>query len=157
LEAYWLFNTTKIDAVIETKSIIHALINFVDGSTTAHFAKPDMKLPISYAILDKVESNIVEHIDILELKSLEFRKIKTNRYPIWQTKDLLLSNPDLGVVINASNEIAIDRFIKGDIKFSDISKINMTALEKFSDVEVGFLDDIYRIDSIVRDFSKGLK
>ncbi len=157
LEAYWLFNTTKIDAVIETKSIIHALINFVDGSTTAHFAKPDMKLPISYAILDKVESNVVEHIDILELKSLEFRKIETNRYPIWQTKDLLLSNPDLGVVINASNEIAIDRFIKGDIKFSDISKINMTALEKFSDVEVGSLDDIYRIDSIVRDFSKGLK
>ncbi len=55
IEAAWLFDTRKLDAVIEPKSLVHALINFKDGSTTAHIANASMQLPISYAILGRVD------------------------------------------------------------------------------------------------------
>lgn len=93
LEARWLFGEGEYDAIIETKSLIHALINFKDGSTTAHFANADMRLPISYALMQKVETEILKPVDLLEVGSLEFREIKAERYPIWEIKDDLLKNP----------------------------------------------------------------
>jgi len=83
LEAKWLFNSDKIDAVIERKSIIHALVEFTDGSTTAHFAGTDMKLPIAYAILDEVEKTIIKNINLLQIGEFKFEKIDTDRYPLW--------------------------------------------------------------------------
>ena len=62
LEAKWLFNTSQVDAVIEKKSIIHALTEFKDGSTTAHFAGVDMKLPIAFALRGEVEELSLIHI-----------------------------------------------------------------------------------------------
>jgi len=59
IEARWLFGTSKCDAIIESKSIIHAIVNFVDGSSTAHLANANMQLPIAYAILSKVETQIL--------------------------------------------------------------------------------------------------
>ena len=64
----------KLDAVIEPKSLVHALINFKDGSTTAHIANASMQLPISYAILGRVDCEILKPIDLLEISSLEFKK-----------------------------------------------------------------------------------
>ncbi len=82
LEAAWLFNTKKLDAIIETKSLIHALINFKDGSTTAHIANASMQLPIAYAILGHCDEQILKPVDLLEITNLEFRKIESSRYPI---------------------------------------------------------------------------
>ena len=153
LEARWLFDTDKIDAVIETKSIIHALINFVDGSSTAHIAGVDMKLPISYAILDKVEDEVLKPIDLVEVGSLEFRKIQQDRYPIWAIKDKLLKNPHLGVVVNASNEVAIEKFFSGNGSFLDIPKTIMRALEKFDDIKATSSDELFEIDREVRKYA----
>ena len=122
LEARWLFGEGEYDAVIETKSLIHALIDFKDGSTTAHFAHADMKLPIAYAIMGKVEEEILKPIDLVKVGSLEFREITAERYPIWEIKEDLLKNPKKGVVLNAANEASIDLFIKGKCSFLDISK-----------------------------------
>lgn len=88
LEARWLFGEGEYDAIIETKSLIHALIDFKDGSTTAHFAHANMQLPISYAVNNKMDSNILKHVDLLEVGSLEFRKIEKERYPIWEIKKI---------------------------------------------------------------------
>jgi len=153
LEAKWLFNTTAIDAIIETKSIIHALINFHDGSSTAHIAGVDMKLPISYAVLDKVEDEVLKPIDLVKVGSLEFREIKTDRYPIWEVKDHLLQNPHLGVVINAANEVAIERFFQKDMAFLDISKLIMKALKSFEDIKAKSSEELFLIDKEVREFS----
>ncbi len=152
LEARWLFDTTNLDAVIETKSIIHALINFKDGSSTAHIAGVDMKLPISYAVLDKVNEEILKPIDLLEVGSLEFRKIEEDRYPIWAIKDLLLKSPHLGVVVNASNEVAIEKFFSSDISFLDISTTILKALEKFRDYRASSVEELFEIDKEVRKF-----
>ena len=152
LEARWLFDTTNLDAVIETKSIIHALINFKDGSSTAHIAGVDMKLPISYAILDEVKDEILKPIDLVEVGSLEFRKIDEVRYPVWSIKDKILANPHLGVVINASNEVAIEKFFDGRIGFLDISEMILKATERFESYRALSVEELFEIDREVREF-----
>jgi 1-deoxy-D-xylulose-5-phosphate reductoisomerase len=150
LEARWLFGKGEYGAIIETKSLIHALIDFKDGSTTAHFAHASMQLPIAYAIDAKMNENILGHVDLLKVGSLEFREITTDRYPIWEIRKELLKNPSRGVVVNAANEVAIEKFINKEIGFMDISKTIIKAFEKFSDLPKN-VDDVFDIDADIRD------
>ena len=154
IEAKWLFNTTKCDAIIETKSIIHALINYTDGSTTAHLAHTNMQLPISYAIMGKVDKQILAPIDLIKLQNLEFRQIDKQRYNIWELKDELITNNNLGVVLNAANEVAVAKFLNGEIGFLDISKQTLNSINKFHNTKITSLDDIFEIDKSVRKYIK---
>ena len=151
LEARWLFGEGTYDAIIETKSLIHALIDFKDGSTTAHFAHASMQLPIAYALDMKMQEEILKPVNLLEVGSLEFRAIESERYPIWEIKDELLANPNRGVIINAANEVAIEKFIAKEIGFMDISRTIIGAYEKFS-VEPKNIDDVFALDKEVREF-----
>ena len=152
LEARWLFNTTKVDAIIESKSLIHALINFKDGSTTAHFANTNMQLPIAYALKKKVDEQILPHVNLLEVASLDFKEIKKDRYPIWEIKNHILENAHLGVVLNAANEVAVAKFLDSKIGFLDIAQISMNALDKFSNAHAKNIDDVFLIDKEVRSY-----
>ena len=157
LEAKWLFNTINIDAFIETKSIIHALIEWIDGSTTAHISKTDMKLPIAFAILNEVNEKILEPVNLIEVGNLEFRKIEKTRYPIWEIKDILLKKPDLGIVVNTANEFAINKFLDKKINFSTISTIILKGVEKFENIILNDIDDIFEVKKEVINFLKGVK
>ena len=150
LEAKWLFNTSNIDAVIEKKSIIHALAEFKDGSTTAHFAGVDMKLPIAFALRGEVNEEILPPTDLLGMGALEFLPIEAERYPIWSIKEHILNNPHLGVVVNAANEVAIEAFQKEKCSFFGMSDIVLNAYKRFEDVKAKNIDDIIRIDKEVR-------
>lgn len=152
IEAAWLFNTRKLDAIIETKSLIHAMINFKDGSTTAHIANASMQLPIAYAILGNCDEEILKPVNLIEVGNIEFRKIEENRYPIWQLKDEILNNLDLGVVLNAANEVAVSKFLNSQIGFLDISKITMNAINKFHNANASSIEDIFQIDKEVRKY-----
>ena len=152
LEAKWLFNTSNIDAVIEKKSIIHALSEFKDGSTTAHFAGVDMKLPIAFALRGKVEEEILAPVDLLKMGSIEFLPIEAKRYPIWEIKQHLLNNPHLGVVVNAANEEAILKFEKDEINFFGMGKMVLDAYRKFDEVKANNIQDIIEIDKEVRKY-----
>lgn len=152
LEAKWLFDTTNIDAIIETKSLIHAMVNFKDGSTTAHIANASMQLPISYALLGKVDEPILEHIDLIKVGSLEFKQIQKQRYPIWQLREEILKNPDMGVVLNAANEVAVSKFLNNEIGFLDISKISIDAINKFNNPIINNIDDIFALDREIRNY-----
>ncbi|MGA1939882.1 1-deoxy-D-xylulose-5-phosphate reductoisomerase [Arcobacter sp. YIC-310] len=152
MEAAWLFDIRKLDAIIEPKSLIHALVNFKDGSTTAHIANASMQLPIAYAILGKCDEEILKPVDLLEVASLEFRKIEKSRYPIWEIKDEILNNLDLGVILNAANEVAVSKFLNNEIGFLDVSKISLNALNKFNNVKAQTIEDIFEIDKEVRTY-----
>ena len=154
LEARWLFDTTNVEAYIERKSIVHALIEFRDGSTTAHISKANMQLPIAYALNCKIKEPILEPVDLIKLGSIEFKKIDSSRYPIWQIKQHLLENPDMGVVLNAANEVAIKRFEGGEFGFFKMVDLILKAYQKFEGTIAQSLDDIYAIDAEVRDFTK---
>ena len=150
LEAKWLFDTKEVDAFIETKSIIHALVEWEDGSTTAHISKTDMKLPIAFAILKRVEERILEPVNLLKVKSLEFREITEKKYPVWEIKDLLLEKSDLGVVVNTANEFAIEKFLKEEIGFLDISKTILKAVREFEDIKINSIEEIFDVKREVR-------
>jgi len=154
LEAKWLFNTTNIDAYIEKKSIIHALVEFKDGSTTAHFAGVDMKLPIAFSLLGKVNEPILPPTDLLGIGAIEFLPIEETRYPIWQIKDKLLSNPHLGVIINAANEEAIEAFKSEKCTFFGMSEMVLDAYKKFESFKARNIEDIMAIDKEVRAYAK---
>lgn len=149
LEARWLFGEGRYDAIIETRSVIHAFIDFIDGSTTAHFANADMRLPIAYALMGKVDKAVLEPVDLMEIGPLEFRKISPQRYPIWEIKDDVLRHPERGVVINAANEAAIAQFMDGKIGFLDITRRIIHAYEHFASPPRS-IDDVFAIDHEVR-------
>jgi 1-deoxy-D-xylulose-5-phosphate reductoisomerase len=153
LEGKWLFNTSNIDAVIEKKSIIHALVEFNDGSTTAHFAGVDMKLPIAFALRGEVTDEILPPTDLLSIGSLEFLPIEAQRYPIWNIKEHLLNNPHLGVVVNAANEVAIEAFQNEQCSFFGMSDIVLSSYEKFKSIKPANIDEIIRIDKEVRAYA----
>ncbi|MDD5405398.1 MAG: 1-deoxy-D-xylulose-5-phosphate reductoisomerase [Sulfurovaceae bacterium] len=154
LEAKWLFDTNNIDAVIEKKSIVHALAEFRDGSTTAHIANVDMKLPIAFALKGEISEEILKPIDILGMGTIEFLPIKSDRYPIWQIKDHLLNNPHLGVVVNAANEEAITAFKNNHCSFFGMSDIVLKAYKYFENVQPQTIEDIVQINNEVRKYVK---
>ena len=154
LEARWLFGELEYDAIIETRSLIHAFVDFADGSTTAHIAGANMQLPIAYALMGKVEEQILEPVDLLAVGGLEFREITAERYPVWQIKDALLHEPRRGVVINAANEAAMAQFISGEIGFLDISRRVIDAFERFERVPES-VEAVFAIDEEVRAYVGG--
>ncbi|MDD3462490.1 MAG: 1-deoxy-D-xylulose-5-phosphate reductoisomerase [Sulfurospirillaceae bacterium] len=157
LEAKWLFGCSVLDAIIETKSIIHALIDYEDGSTTAHIANADMKLPIAFALLGKVEDTILPHVNLCEVGSLSFKKIDSNRYPIWELKEDILQNPHLGVVLNAANEVGIAKFFEKEINICQIAELSKCAYKYFSKLKPASLDEVFDVDKEVRAYCQSLK
>lgn len=155
LEARWLFGEGEYDAIIETRSLIHALIDYTDGSTTAHFAHADMKLPIAYALMGEVKEPLLERIDLTRIGSLEFREIQKDRYPLWELKEDLLQNPRRGVILNAANEIAIERFMAGEIGFGMLSTLILKTYSHFSQTP-HCIEDVFVIDKEVRSYTRGL-
>ena len=156
LEAKWLFGVNNLDALIEISSTIHAIVDFVDGSSIAHIAKPDMKLPISYALLENIKQEIINNCDFDDLKKIEFGEIDSIRYPIWDIKDDLLQNHQMGVVINSANEVSVDAFLQNKISFLDIHNYNIKAYNKFKDVKHSSLDEIININKEVKKFTSNL-
>lgn len=152
LEAKWLFDCDKLDAIIEPKSIIHAFIHFEDGSTTAHLANADMKLPIAYALLGEIKEAILPAIDLEKIGSFSFLPISNERYPIWEIKDDLLKNPQRGVVVNAANEVAISKFFQGKINILELANLSKKAFAYFEKVEPKSLEEVFEIDKEVRKF-----
>lgn len=150
LEAKWLFGTNNIDAYIEKKSIIHAMVEFVDGSTVAHFAGTDMKLPIAFALEGDIQEEILPPVSLLDIGSVEFLPITAERYPIWEIKDHILKNPHLGVVVNAANEEAIKKFEQGKCDFFGMAKRVLGAYEKFDTIKAKNIAEIIEIDKEVR-------
>ncbi len=158
LEAYWLFGISDIDAFIEEHSAIHALIEFVDGSITAHISHADMQLPIAYALDEQQakHTRLIPRFDIATLAALRFSPIDVRRYPVWELKNTLLAYPKLGIVLNASNEVALHAFLDSRISFGKISACILRSVQYFESIKTHALADIQDIkalDSEVRAFS----
>lgn len=137
LEAFWLFNTKNIHALIERGSLIHAMVEFMDNSLAAHISHADMRLPIAYG-LDFAKANKIFHIKQLELKDftkIQFREIDINRYPLWQYKELLLEKPHLGIALNTSNEFLQHLFLQEKIPFCTFDKLISEVLNHFQNIK----------------------
>ncbi|MDA3058240.1 1-deoxy-D-xylulose-5-phosphate reductoisomerase [Campylobacter sp. VBCF_05 NA6] len=157
IEAFWLYGTKNIDAVIERTSQIHALVEFIDGSTTAHISETDMRLAIAHAVLEgAISEQIVKPVNLLDLKPIKFAPIDTLKYPIFGLKEALLDNPNFGVVINAANEVGVYAFLEGRARFSDISRVVLKSVEKFHSPNTPDTHALIEIDRSVRAYANEL-
>lgn len=159
MEAFWLYKVKEISALIEPTSMIHALVSFADGSTSAHISKTDMALAIAHAVLpDKILKNlktpVIKSVSLQDLRALKFHKISTKKYPIFSLKDKILQNPDLGVVINAANEIAVFKFLKNECGFLDISRVVLASVKQFGEIKISSEDDLFLVDRDVRKWTQ---
>ena len=124
IEACWLFNTTAdtIDIVIHPQSIIHSMVEYTDGSVLAQLGNPDMRTPIAHALAfpDRIDSG-VGSLDIIATARLDFEAPDYQRFPCLRlaTEAAAVGGTAMAV-LNAANEVAVDAFLAGSIRFTDI-------------------------------------
>ena len=154
IEAHWLFGVPydRIDVVLHRESIVHSLVEFVDGSLKAQLASPDMRLPIQYALTypDRLPSPVAP-LDLASLGRLTFGEIDRDRYPCFQ---LALQAAAKGgaypAVLSAADEEAVRAFLAGSIAFTDIAGLVSSTLEAYSGARPASLDEIMDVDAWAR-------
>ena len=154
IEAYYLFNLklSQINVVIHPESIIHSMVNFQDGSTTALLSNPDMRIPIFYALNWPSRKYFnVKKIDLIKIKNLSFEK--PNNYLMDSIKlayYVLKKGGSYPLIFNTANEVAVNYFLEKKIKFLDILKIIKKILSKSKNYKINKIDDVYTIDEKIR-------
>jgi len=154
IEAANLFRVpaAKIDVLVHPEAIVHALVEFVDGSHFAHLGVTDMRLPIQYAMSypDRLEDHL-PHLDLTHLQTLHFEKPDRKRFPCL---DLGYTASKIGgtmpAVLNAANEVAVDAFLNHRIGFLGIPKIIEKTMRCHSLVYKPALADIFAADAWAR-------
>jgi len=158
LEAMHLFQfpIEKVGAVIHEQSIIHALIEFVDGHFLAQLSKNDMKFPIQYALsYPKRLPNNLEKLDFENLKKLTFKKIDEEMFPCFKFAKIAgKSGGTMPAVLNAANEIAVSAFLKEKIKFLDIPGLIKKMMDEHSVIKNPDLDEILDVDKTIKEKTK---
>lgn len=163
IEAHWLFDLPydKIEAVLHRESIVHAMIHYQDGNLLAHLGPADMRIPILSALQGEDCLPYRSLFDITKISTLQFTPIPEGRYPLY---DLGLMVAKAGgqhiATMNAANEVAVELFLSGHIRFIDIEKVIVTALDCFENKPITHLDALLTHDQAVRDtlyerFQKG--
>jgi 1-deoxy-D-xylulose-5-phosphate reductoisomerase len=156
IEAHWLFNVpmSKVQVVVHPQSIVHSMVEFVDGSVLAQLSHSDMCFPIQYAVTwpDRVP-HALRPLRFAEVKRLEFEE---PRYDVFPALSLARTAGETGgllpAVLNAANEIAVEAFVEGRIAFTEIWQLVRRALENCSNLARPLLDDIVRADLQAREF-----
>jgi len=149
IEAHYLFSMPyeKIDVLIHPESIIHGMVEFVDGTVISNMSNPDMKIPISYALFYPERKLISDnYLDFTKIKSLNFLKPDTEKFPL--LKLAVECGKKGGVyptVLTVADEIAVNYFLEERIKFTDIHKIILETLEKFDYNKLDSVDDVFYI------------
>lgn len=160
IEARWLFNLPceKIEIVVHPQSIVHSMVKFIDGSIKAQMSTPDMKLPIQYALTypERFASQFVStHLPLIQ--TLTFFEPDFDKFACLKLAfDVLGAGGTCPCILNASNEVAVDKFLKGEIKFSEIPEIISKSLERFENHLKPDLDTIIMCDKETRIFAEQL-
>jgi len=127
VETRWLYGLgyDRIDVVYHPESVVHALVEYVDGSVKAQLAEPDMRLPIQYALLWDRAPSPAPRFDWSADRTLHFGEIDVRRYPCFAVVLETARSGDLGAMVglSAADEIAVERFLRGDIPFTDIAAL----------------------------------
>jgi len=153
IETHWLYGLPydRIEVVLHPESVVHAMVELEDGSVVASIAEPDMRLPIQYALLWEHRPSPARRFDWTRARALHFGEVELERYPCYSYVLAVARAADPGsmVGLSAADEVAVARFLAGEIKFTDIAGL----LRRGADLGRGAapaLDDILRVDARVR-------
>ena len=158
IEAHWLFNidSSNIEIVVHPQSIIHSMVQFKDGSVKAQLGVPDMKIPIQYALTypRHFPSNW-ERLDFKKVGDLTFEAPNFERFPCLSLAyDALEQKGSYPAVLNFANDYSVFRFLKDEIKFTDIPKIIESAMKNHEWDENPNLSNLKDLDFWTKDFVK---
>ncbi len=155
IEAKWLFDVKreKIDVLVHPQSIIHSMVEYVDGSVIAQLGTPDMKIPIQYALTyPRRAENSYGKLDILKQATLTFESPDLESFRCLKLSfDALKEGGTMPVVLNAANEVAVGKFLERKIKFLDIPRIIEENLNSHQNKKNPSVDDILAVDRQIRE------
>ena len=154
IEAHWLFNAPAdlIQVVVHPQSVVHSLVQYVDGSVLAQLGNPDMRTPIAHALAypERIEAG-VEPLDLLKVGALDFVAPDLTRFPcLALAYEALRAGGTLPAVLNAANEVAVAAFLSKKIPFLAISSLIDGVLTNSTVESIGTLEDVFRADEGAR-------
>jgi 1-deoxy-D-xylulose-5-phosphate reductoisomerase len=155
IEAHWLFDMPfeKIDAVIHPQSIVHSMVEFVDGSIIAQMGEPDMRYPILYALSYPRRTRSRLRSRITDFPALEFYELDPQRYPCFVlAQQAGRAGGTAPVVLNAANEVAVGAFLAGELPFGRIAEVIAGAVAAVARRDVTSLDDVFDADAEAREW-----
>lgn len=150
IEARWLFDLLpdKIEVLIHPQSIIHSMVEYIDGSVVAQLSVPDMQGPIAYALAypERLEAAL-SPVDFCELKKLTFLPTDEQRFPsLSLAYRALETGESMPAVLNAANEIAVKAFLEERIRFTDIPRIIEKTMDTYPGPVAGSIEEILEVD-----------
>ena len=155
IEAHHLFDVPaeRIEIVVHPQSVVHSLVEFVDGSLLAQLGTADMRIPIAYTLAwpERMETPS-KRLSLTDIARLDFEAPDERRFPALRlAREALAAGGGAPVVLNAANEVAVEAFLKGRIGFCDISRIVEQELEEIDAAAPASVDDVVALDRDTRE------
>lgn len=158
IEACWLFDAppSKVEVVVHPQSVIHSLVDYVDGSVLAQLGNPDMRTPIAHALAwpKRIDSGVAP-LDLFAIARLDFETPDDQRFPCLRlARDAAQAGGSAPATLNAANEIAVEAFLQGRIRFPEIARIIAQVLEQQPVEPVASLEAVFEADRRARELSR---
>lgn len=154
IEACWLFNVTpeQIQVVVHPQSVIHSMVRYVDGSVISQLGAPDMRTPIAYGLAypQRIESGST-HLNFDDMLQLNFNEPDRLRFPCLRlAEEAIAEGGTMPAILNAANEVTVQSFLDGNIRFMDIPRINEEVMQTLSVEPVTSLEQLQFVDQLAR-------
>lgn len=158
IEACWLFNAepSQIQVVIHPQSVIHSLVDYVDGSVLAQLGSPDMRTPIANALAwpERIDAG-VNKLNLFDIAQLDFEKPDFDRFPCLRLAyEAMQQGGTASAILNAANEIAVDAFLNKRLKFTAIASIVEQTIKTVPPEEVTSLEQVLAADAEARNVAR---
>ncbi len=160
IEARYLFGlaSDRLDVVVHPQSVVHSLVEFIDGSVLAQLGTPDMRIPIAYSLAwpDRMETP-AQRLDLAAIARLDFEAPDLARFPALRlAREALEAGGSAAIVLNAANEVAVAGFLAGNLRFPQIAECAEEALEQSDFPAPNSIEDVLEIDRGTRAHVEGL-
>ena len=158
IEAFWLFGAPReaLEIVIHPQSVVHSMVEYLDGSVMAQLGQPDMRTPIACALAwpDRIDAGVAP-IDFTALAKLEFSAVDTGRFPcVRLAYEALARGGTAPAILNAANEVAVEAFLAGRLGFPGIARVNENVLARIAVEPLASLDAAWRADHTAREAAR---
>lgn len=158
IEAHWLFNAApeKIQVVIHPQSVVHSMVEYVDGSVLAQLGNPDMRTPIAHALgyPERIDSGVTS-LDIFKTARLDFEAPDFERFPCLNLAyQALATGGNMPAILNAANEIAVASFLDGQMPFTAIPSMIEQTMQTVNYKDIRTLEDVLEADNIARETAR---
>ena len=157
IEACWLFaaRPDQVEVVVHPQSVIHSLVDYVDGSVLAQLGNPDMRTPIAHALAwpERIDSGVAP-LDLFSVARLDFQRPDEQRFPCLRlARQAAEAGGSAPAMLNAANEVAVAAFLERRIRFTDIARIIEDVLARDAAVAVESLDVVFAADARARELA----